>query len=71
MNFPKQFSPSCQGILNCWELSLEKNDGIWHMNAGCGLLKICFQDTSHREPIPHTRKDLLPHTHSIASLRFS
>ena len=67
----REFTPSCQCILKCREVSLEETDGIWHMDAGCGLLKICSQETSRREPIPLTRKDLLPHTHSKASLRFS
>ena len=66
-----EFTRIFQCILKCREVSLEETDRIWHMDAGCGLLKICSQETSRREPMPLTRKDLLSHTHSIASFRFS
>ena len=48
-----------------------KPTGYGKWMTGCGLLKICSQETSRRDPIPQTCKDLSQHTHPIASVWFS
>ena len=71
MNLPHEFTPSCQCILKCKEESLKETDGISHMDARSGLQKICSYETSRREPITLTCKDLLPNTYPTVSLWFS